>query len=207
MIGSTTPSRITVGCTAFMRGSRIVVGIAAAAAAVVAASSCTHSAPETSANPTTLGSAASPLPSDQLTAPSLAARPVDATRSPLPADTARERHVDVDTHGAEVDVRSLLDFVASAGDFKIVYAPGINQKVRVTLTDVPASVALQTLLTLANLTIESATPKSGVPGSNSIVFYELPVNVDSLSAESIMKRFGVGRVIADLIVQGRTQKP
>jgi hypothetical protein len=146
------------------------------------------------------------IPSDELLPPATPLAQLTPS-SALVADTARERHVDVDTHGAEVDVRALLDFVAGAGNFRLVYAPGINRRVRVTLNDVPASVALTTLLSLANLTIEGATPAAGVPASNSIVFYELPVAVDSLSADAIMKRFGVGPAIAELIVKSRVTKP
>jgi len=39
------------------------------------------------------------------------------------------------------------------------------------------------------------------------VFYEVPVNIDSLSVESIMKRFGVSRAVADVLVQARTPRP
>ena len=74
------------------------------------------------------------------------------------------------------------------------------------MNNVPVSLALQTLLSLGDLTLETTTPGAKLPGIPSVVFYELPVNVDSLSAEAIMKRYGVGRAIADLIVAGR-QRP
>jgi hypothetical protein len=122
-------------------------------------------------------------------------------------DTANEIHVDVDTHGADVDVRTLLDFIAKSGGFTLVYSPGIAKRVRVQLTNVPVSVALETVLSLAGLTLGAATPATQAPGATSVVFYQLPVNVDSLPVEAIMKRFGVGRTIAELIVESRTNKP
>jgi hypothetical protein len=146
-----------------------------------------------------------PLPSPQLSVPVLT--PLSAAQLMAARDTARETRVDIDTHGHDEDVRPLLDYVARQGGFTLVFSPGITKKVRVQLTDVPVSVALQTLLSLAGLTIESSTPEARVPGSTSVVFYELPMNVDSLSVEAIMKRFGVGRSIAELIVQSRTKKP
>ena len=123
------------------------------------------------------------------------------------SDTASEVHIDVDTHGAEVDVRTLLDFIAKSGGFTLVYSPGIAKRVRVQLADVPVSVALETVLSLASLTLEAATPATRAPGATSVVFYQLPVNVDSLPVEAIMKRFGVGRSIAEMIVEARTNKP
>lgn len=122
-------------------------------------------------------------------------------------DTAKEQHIDVDTHGAEVDVRSLLDFIARAGGFTLVYSSNLNRRIRITMDNVPVSVALETVLSLSGLTLESATPSMKVPGRQTIVFYQLPVNVDSLSADAIMRRFGVSQTVADMIVQARTGKP
>jgi hypothetical protein len=118
---------------------------------------------------------------------------------------ATEERITIDTHGAEIDVRQALSFIASRSGFSLVYSPEINKKVRLQLVDVPVSEALQAVLSVAGLTLESTTPKARVPGSSSVVFYELPVNVDSLSAEAIMKRFGVGRAIAELLVQARSK--
>lgn len=143
------------------------------------------------------------LPSAQIAPPIL----TPVTSSQLAPDTAREAHVDVDTHGAEVDVRNLLDFVAKAGNFSLVYAPNLNRKVRVTLNDVPVSVALQALLNAAGLSVEPASGTGRLPSSASVVFYQLPVNVDSMSVEALMKRFGIGRSIAELLVKARTDKP
>jgi hypothetical protein len=145
-----------------------------------------------------------PIPEQQIEAPVMA--PVTSA-SPVEADTAHELHVDIDTHNREEDVRLLLDFVANTGHFTLVYPPALNKKVRVRLDNVPVSVALQTLLSLADLELMTTTPGAKTPGIPSVVFYQLPVNVDSLSAEAIMKRFGVGPGIADLIVKSRTNKP
>ncbi|HTE47637.1 MAG TPA: hypothetical protein VK636_20515 [Gemmatimonadaceae bacterium] len=154
--------------------------------------------------PEAVGFAGAPptVPQEQLTAPANGS--TGATLSPLRrTDSSSEEHVTIDTHGAEMDVRQALSFLASRAGISLIYSPEINKKVRVELVDVPVSDALQSVLSIAGLTIESTTPKAKPPANPAVVFYELPVNVDSLSADAIMKRFGVGRAIADLLVQGR----
>lgn len=131
----------------------------------------------------------------------------NASRPVAAEDTASEQHVTIDTHGRELDVKQVLDFLANQGHFSLVYSPDIKAKVRLQLNNVPVSVALQTVLTMANLTLESTTEPPKAPGSTSVVFYELPVNVDSLGVDAIMKRFGVGRGIAEMIVKSRIEKP
>lgn len=174
---------------------RLLGAASALTLAVASIQGCRHQAPPVAAPPA--------LPPQQLAPPV----PASANAPTLAPDTAREPHVDVDTHNTDADVRPLLDFVARAGGFTLVYPQSLNRKVRVQLNDVPVSVALRTLLSLANLEIETTTPGARPPSRSSVVFYELPVNVDSLSADAIVKRFGVGRAIADLIVDMRTNKP
>ncbi len=144
------------------------------------------------------------LPQQQLAIPAPAASAPRGGSLLVEHDTAGEPHVDVDTHGAEVDVRPLLDFVGRAGGFTLLFPPNLNRRVRIQMLDVPVSVALESLLAIAQLQLESATPGGKLPTTPSVVFYELPVNVDSLSADAIAKRFGVSKSIADLIVQSRT---
>ncbi|MDB4876525.1 MAG: hypothetical protein JWM41_2971 [Gemmatimonadetes bacterium] len=147
------------------------------------------------------------LPQQQISTPASSPPPAVTPLPLLSPDTAREARVEVDTHGAEVDVRPILDFLANKAGVTLVYSPEINKKVRLHLIDVPVSQAIQTVLSLANLTLESPTPNMRPPTNNAVVFYSLPVNVDSLSVEAIMKAFGVGRGTAELIVRSRTNKP
>lgn len=122
-------------------------------------------------------------------------------------DTAAEEHVQVETYGREVDVRDILTFLGQRAGLKFVYAPEINRKIRVSMNDVPLSQAITTVLALANLTLEGSNIPGHHPPTTSVVFYELPVNVDSLSVDAIMKRFGVGRSVAELLVESRMKKP
>ena len=117
-----------------------------------------------------------------------------------------EEHVQVETYGREVDVREILTFLGQRAGLRFVFAPEINKKIRVSLNDVPVSLAITTVLSLANLTLEGSTPGQR-PLATSVVFYELPVNIDSLSVDAIMKRFGVGRTVAEMLVEARTVRP
>jgi hypothetical protein len=122
-----------------------------------------------------------------------------------PSGVAGEPRVDIDTHGRDEEVRPLLEFVARAGGYRLIYPPDVSRRVRVALNDVPVSLALTALLDLAGLTLEPTTPSAERPLNRPVVFYELPVNVDSLSADAIVRRFGVSPAVADMIVKGRRQ--
>jgi len=176
--------------------AKIPVAIFTAAMAIAAA--C-HHPPQTIPAPP-------PLPPQQVAEPTLTPMPMSMMEH-LAGDTASEKHVSVDTHGAEVDVRSLLDFLSKEGNFTLVYSPGLNRKVRAQIVNAPISVALQALLAAADLTIETTTPGAKLPTIPQVVFYELPVNIDSLSVDAIVKRFGVSREIAETLVRSRPAKP
>lgn len=145
-----------------------------------------------------------PIPREQVTSPPVLSQSPNGALAPAVAgDTAVEERVTIDTHGRAQDVRLLLDFVAAQAGISLIYAPFIDRKVRARLLDVPVSVALKALLSSAGLTLENANGDTGLPSKPSVVFYQLPANVDSLSVDAIMKRFGVGRGVAEMIVQSR----
>jgi hypothetical protein len=141
-----------------------------------------------------------PLPQELAAPPSM---PPGST-AVVSKDTTVEYTVTVDTHGREVDVREILGFLGHAAGIRFVFAPDIDRKVRMTLADVPISTAIDAVLTEANLTLEGTTSLRPPP-TPAVVFYQVAVNVDSLSVESIMKRFGVGRAVAEAVVQARTK--
>lgn len=175
--------------------------IATATALVVGAAAC-RSAGISTARPS-----APPALPPSVAAPVMTSTAQNTAQPVADEDTAHEQHVTIDTYGRDMDVKQVLDFLARQGHVSLVYSPDIQQKVRLQLNDVPVSVALQTVLTMANLTLQSTTEPPKAPGSTSVVFYELPVNVDSLGVDAIMKRFGVGRGIAELIVKSRVERP
>ena len=143
------------------------------------------------------------LPQEQLAAPPSLP---PGTTAAMSKDSSVEYTVTVDTHGRETDVRDILGFLGHAAGIRFVFSPDINRKVRMTLTDVPISTAIDAVLAEANLTLEGTTSLNPPP-TPAVVFYQVAVNVDSLSVESIMKRFGVGRAVAEALVRARTVRP
>ena len=151
----------------------------------------------------TMIAAPPPIPQEQLIAP--------PSREPslppvISRDTSVALTVNVDTHGRETDVRELLTFLGQAAGVHFVFSPQINKRIRITLLDVPISTAIQAVLAEAALTLEGTTSMKPPP-TPAVVFYQLPVEIDSLSVESIMKRFGVGRAVAEILVISRPEKP
>jgi hypothetical protein len=48
-----------------------------------------------------------------------------------------------------------------------------------------------------------AGPRTDLPFDTVTVFYQLPANIDSLSVDGIIRRFGVSREMAELIAKSR----
>lgn len=174
-----------------MRGA--LVGGCALAVAIA----CQHPATASKPSGDTLPP---PLPPERVSAPVLTSSVTTSSASAAPAP--EEKRITLSTYGRDSDVKPLLQFIAQQGGFSLVLPTGLERRVNVDLRDVPVSEALETVLTAAGL---SLAPTTGItnPSDTSVVFYQLPVNVDSLSAEAIMKRFGVSREMAELIVKSR----
>jgi hypothetical protein len=171
-------------------------------AAALASAACRRAPPPIAVDPPPT------IPRQQLSPP-----PALETRAGAPQllatriDGATEERVQVETYGREIDVRDILTFLGQRAGLKFVYAPETDRKIRVSMNDVPLSQAISTVLSLANLTLEGSNVPGQRPLTTSVVFYELPVNVDSLSVDAIVKRFGVGREVAELLVQARPKQP
>jgi hypothetical protein len=174
---------------------RALVASVAAVALVGSADACQHAAPPQVAAPPEVSTAQLSTPSPSPVAPRRAAS----------GDTAPEPTISI--HAQDTDVRPLLQAIARRGGFSLVFSPSLNRKVTVELNDVPVSVALTSVLQAAGLSLESTTAAAPHATTAPVVFYQLPVNVDSLSVDAIMKRFGVGRTVAEMIVEARTAKP
>jgi hypothetical protein len=103
-----------------------------------------------------------------------------------------------------VDVRIPLRMIAAMGHYGLVVPPEVSKKIAVTLDSVPVSVALKAVLQGAGLALVPTEPqRARLPFDTAVVFFQLPVNVDSLSIDAIMKRFGVSRDIAAMLVLSR----
>ncbi|HEY4217830.1 MAG TPA: hypothetical protein VGM67_11880 [Gemmatimonadaceae bacterium] len=166
-----------------------------AVSAVLLAAACRHAAPVVAPPPVL--SAEQPM--------SVTTEVTTTTTSPaVVPDTAPEHLV---TITGEMDVRQALAYLAEQGKLNLIVSPDVDKKVRLQLTNVPVSQALKAVLDAAGLTLENMNAPKAPEHTSSVVFYQLPANVDSLSVEAIMKRFGIGRTAAEVIVNARTVKP
>jgi type II secretory pathway component HofQ len=129
----------------------------------------------------------------------LSAIPAPAGKTPSGQSLGEKR---ITMSATNADVRALLVGIASAGDVNLVLSPDVQGKVSVAFKDVPVSEAIRRVLTEAGLGV--VAPKGMVlPWDPTLVFYQLPLNVDRLSEEAIMARYGVSRGIAEVIVRER----
>lgn len=104
------------------------------------------------------------------------------------------------------DVRLVLQKIAEIGKLDLIISGGIRKKISVEYYHVPVSVALKDVLARSGLRLGMGT-SAPLPFDTVTVFYRLPANVDSLSVDGIMRRFGVSRAIAELIAKSRRPYP
>ncbi len=132
------------------------------------------------------------LPVDQVIIPT---RPV----TPLQRATPGGNKITMTASNA--DVRELLPALASAAGVSLVMTSDVRGRVSVNLRDVSALDALRAVIEEAGLTVGSSEIPSPYPN---VVFYQLPVNVNTASAATIKARYGVSDSVANWIVRGRT---
>lgn len=121
---------------------------------------------------------------------------VEERQAPPRVENLNQR---ISVRAIDADARALLIGIANQAGINMVVSSDVNRRVSLTLNDVPAMQAIQEIVIAASLTI--ATPESrALPA---VVYYQLPVNVNSASAETIAKRFGVSEELARFIVESR----
>jgi hypothetical protein len=129
-----------------------------------------------------------------------------ATGAPIPVTPTMaitepaEPYVDLEL--ADAPVKLILQRLAEIGGLQLIIPPNLNKTLSVQYVHVPVSVALNDVLKRAGLRLGTG-PAANLPFDTVTVFYKLPANVDSMSADAIMKRFGVSREMAELIVKSR----
>lgn len=115
--------------------------------------------------------------------------------TPVVVDTGRR----ISVRAIDADARALLVGIAREAGINLLVSADIAHRVTLTLTDVPAMLAIREIARAANLTIES--PQTATQPS--VVYYQLPVNINEASAETIAVRFGVSLELARWIVASR----
>lgn len=98
------------------------------------------------------------------------------------------------------DARTLLLWLAQQAGVSIVVAPDVVARVSVSFTDVPAAEAIRAIITEAGLSLLAPGLERPWPP---VVFFERPVNINEVSAESIVARFGVSLEMARFLVESR----
>lgn len=126
-------------------------------------------------------------------------RSPDAPRPLEPA--APERLIAITAINA--DVRPLLIGIAREAGVDLVVTSDVNRRVSINLRDVPATEAIAAIVSAAELTL-SVPRQRELPA---VVFYQLPVDVNKESAETIAARFGVSLELARFIVESRKMEP
>lgn len=134
---------------------------------------------------------AAELPMDQIIVPTQRVTPLSE-----PKQTQR-----INLTAINAPVRELLPELAAAAGVSIVMAPDVTGRVTVSLHDVPAMDALRAVIDQAGLTVgPSFLPNPVGP----VVFYQIPVNLNTASAATIRARYDVQQTTADFIVKARS---
>jgi hypothetical protein len=108
----------------------------------------------------------------------------------------------IDLEMSDAPVRLVLQRLAELGKLDLIIPANLNTTISVRYVHVPVSAALKDVLSRSGLRLGSG-PATNLPFDTVTVFYHLPANVDSMSVEAIMRRFGVSRQMAELIVKSR----
>jgi hypothetical protein len=106
----------------------------------------------------------------------------------------------VDLEMADAPVKLILQRLADIGGLQLIIPPNLSKTISVQYVHVPVSVALKDVLRRAGLQL-GAGPAPNLPFDTVTVFYQLPANIDSMSVDAIMRRFGVSRAVAELLVK------
>jgi hypothetical protein len=98
------------------------------------------------------------------------------------------------------NARTLLLSLAREAGISLIVSPDVSARVSVNFNDVPAAEAMRAIISEAGLSVLTAGLQSPWPP---VVFYQLPVNINLVSAETIAARFGVSAEMARFIVESR----
>jgi Outer membrane protein beta-barrel domain len=109
----------------------------------------------------------------------------------------------VSVNAQDADVRSLILLIARQGGVNVVVDPEVSGRVSISLTDVPVADALRAVIESAHLSVASATSGRAQPA---VVFYQLPVNVNTAPASVIAARYGVSDELARWVAENQTKK-
>jgi hypothetical protein len=102
----------------------------------------------------------------------------------------------------DADAKTLLLWLAREADVNLIVAPDVVARVSVNFSNIPAVDAIRAIMSEAGLSVLAPSFESPWPP---VVFLQVPVNINLVSAETIASRFGVSLEMAKWIVETRTR--
>jgi len=142
-----------------------------------------------------------PAVEPQISLPATAGLPAGPV-SAAPATLAESVEPYVDLEMADAPVKLILQRLADIGGLQLIIPANLDKTLSVQYVHVPVSVALNDVLKRAGLRLGTG-PAANQPFDTVTVFYNLPANIDSMSVDAIVRRFGVTRAMAELLVKSR----
>ena len=133
------------------------------------------------------------LPVDQVIIPT---RPV--TPLVVPSGTSGSR---ISLNATNANVREVLPALAAAAGISLVMGPDVKGRVSLYLRDVSPLDALHAVIEQAGLTVGENII---APPYGPVVFFQLPVNVNTASAPVLKARFGISDSTANWLVRARS---
>lgn len=109
----------------------------------------------------------------------------------------------ITVNAVDADARNLLISIAQEAGINMVISPDVRSRVTVRFLNIPAMEAVQAIILQAGLQVAGASISGASPA---VVFYQLPINVNEASRETIEARFGVSSEMAKWVVESRTEK-
>lgn len=134
---------------------------------------------------------------------------VDAISEPRPApvtDALSATGVDesskkITLTAVDADARSLLLAIAREAGLSLVVSNDVRARVSVEFKDASPGDAMRAIISEAGLTVAGPPAERTLP---TVVYYQLPVNVNEAPAEAIAARFGVSAELAKWLVESRS---
>jgi len=106
----------------------------------------------------------------------------------------------VSLNANNAEARTLLLWLAQEAGVSLVVAPDVTARVSVSFNNVPAGEAMRAIIAEAGLSLIAPGMQSPWPP---VVFFQMPIDINRVSAETIVARFGVSLEMAKWIVESR----
>jgi hypothetical protein len=110
----------------------------------------------------------------------------------------------ITVNAVDADARNLLISIAQEAGINMVVSPDVRSRITVRFLNIPAMEAVEAIILQAGLQVAAPAISGAAPA---VVFYQLPINVNDASRETIEARYGVSSEMAKWVVESRAEKP